>query len=97
MRSIESFILSGRFNIPILRIIYYLKIMRRSFKQSISTEAQKLLGFSLLIDEFFNEFQQENLESGPTTATIRMGDMLDLMRTKHPLIQESQGNEDSEL
>ena len=72
-------------------------MVRRSFKQSISPEAQKLLEFSLLIDEFFNQSQQENLESGPITATITMGDVLDLMRTKHPLIQESEGNEDSEL
>ena len=61
----------------------------------MSTEAQKLLEFSLLIDMLFNE--QENLESGFRTAIIGMGGVLDLSRTKHPLMQKSEGNQDSEL
>ena len=72
-------------------------MVRRSFKKSRSTEAQKLLGFSLLIDMFFNESEQENLESGFRMAIVGMGGVLDLSRTEHPLMQESEGNEDSEL
>jgi len=58
---------------------------RKSFKQAVSTDAQELLGFSLLIDLCFNAPEEEDLGRGD-------GDHLEVSRINGALVKESEIN-----
>ena len=61
----------------------------------MSTDAQELLGYSLLIDLFFNEPEEEDLGSGwrcPSNQ-LEVASVQDLSRMNNSLVEENEGNE----
>ncbi|RPA92278.1 hypothetical protein L873DRAFT_1817932, partial [Choiromyces venosus 120613-1] len=57
---------------------------RKSYKHSVSADAQEFIGFSLLIDLFLNELEQEDLGSGSWEENhLGVRSMLDLSRTRN--------------
>lgn len=87
------FFLPSQFSALIPYISHPSKMPRRSFKQAVLTDAQELLGFSLLIDLIFNEPEEEDLGSRNCNRNLlEIESVQDWSRMKNSAVEKSEGN-----